>query len=393
MTRIAYLVSDYDAPSHTFVRREVAALRALGSDVIAFSIQANRKLDSEAIHILGRPPSFYLMNFLTSLVSRPRAFLVTWYLALQHRPPGLRAIIWSHFHFMEAIVLARFLSDARIRHLHVHFANSGATVAMLAAKFAHIPWSLTLHGISETDYPAGLLLPDKIARAHFVACASYFMQAQAMRQISPHLWPKLRIVRCGVDSRRLEQFAVERQSQGVPSLVCVGRLSPEKNHIGLLEAISNLRRRGVGCRLTLVGDGPVRAIIEKIIEDSDLFDAVSLVGFLDEDDTLDVIASSDILVLPSFMEGLPVVLIEALAMGKPVIASRVAGIPELIEHGKSGILFTPACVIELEDALFEVLSDPSKWREMGAEGKARVRAQFDSFKVAKELRELFLIGT
>lgn len=392
MTRIAYLVSDYDAPSHTFVRREVAALQHLGADIVAFSIRPGSKPDSDVTSVLGRSPLAYLLALIASAVKRPPRFFSTWHLALRHRPPGLRAILWAQFHFVEALVLARLLSQAGASHLHVHFANSGATVAMLAADYLRVPWSLTLHGISETDFPAGLLLPDKIARAKFVACASYFMQAQAMRMVSPDQWHKFQIVRCGVDSYRLGQMAIELARSDLPRLICVGRLSPEKGHLGLLEVISRLRARGIDCRLSLVGDGPLRPAIEDVVERMNLGDWVSLGGFLTEDDTLAAIASSDILVLPSFMEGLPVVLIEALAMGKPVVASRVAGIPELVEHGRSGLLFTPSDTEDLEEVLARILIDRTDWVTLGAAGKARVRSEFDSLQIAKPLLDMFSVA-
>jgi glycosyltransferase involved in cell wall biosynthesis len=389
VTRIAYLVSDYDAPSHTFIRREAAALQHLGADIVAFSIQPGSKPDSDVTSVLGRSPWAYLLALIASAVKRPSRFFSTWHLALRHRPPGLRAIVWAQFHFVEALVLARLLSQAGASHLHVHFANSGATVAMLAADYLRVPWSLTLHGISETDFPAGLLLPDKIARAKFVACASYFMQAQAMRMVSPDQWHKFQIVRCGVDTHRLGQMTSELARSDLPRLICVGRLSPEKGHLGLLEVISRLRARGIDSRLSLVGDGPLRPAIEDVVERMNIGDRVSLEGFLIEDDTLAAIASSDILVLPSFMEGLPVVLIEALAMGKPVVASRVAGIPELVEHGRSGLLFTPSDTEDLEEVLARILVDRTDWVTLGVAGKARVRSEFDSLQIAKPLLDMF----
>ena len=148
MTGIAYLVSDHDAPSHTFVRREIAALREKGVDIIPFSVRPAGKGGDGAESLLGRSPFTYLAALAWGLFRRPRAFVASWLLACQHRGPGGRALIWAQFHFVEAILLGRRLHDLRVRHLHNHFANSGATVGMLAARFAGIPWSLTLHGIS-----------------------------------------------------------------------------------------------------------------------------------------------------------------------------------------------------------------------------------------------------
>jgi glycosyltransferase involved in cell wall biosynthesis len=287
-------------------------------------------------------------------------------------------------------MLAKVLAQEGIGHLHVHFANSGATVGMLAAHYMRLPWSLTLHGISETDYPAGLLLPEKILEASFVACASYFMQAQAMRHVSPEHWHKFRIVRCGVDCARIQKISVSASRSETPRLICVGRLSPEKGHVGLLKVMRRLLDRGVVFDLNLVGDGPSRTAIEELVDGLDLRDRVRFSGYLSESDTLTAIAESDMLVLPSFMEGLPVVLVEAFALGKPVIASRVAGIPELVEHGKSGFLFTPSDSTALEDALERVLAAESTWTEMGRVGQARVEHEFEISTAAGILQRLFL---
>lgn len=389
MINVAYLVSDYSAPSHTFVRREVRALRALGTSVTAFDIRTSGNSENEAISVLGRPLLAYLSALISALIGNPRKFFTTWVLAQRHRPPGSRAFLWAQFHFVEAIMLAGLLSRAGTTHLHVHFANSGATVGMLAANYLELPWSLTLHGISELDYPAGLLLPDKISHATFVACASYFIQAQAMRLVTPDQWHKFRIVRCGVDCHNLKQIHKKFNSSTIPKLICVGRLSPEKGHLGLLEVMHELRNKGLDFSLTLIGDGPSRFLIEALVDELGLRDRVFFSGFLKEEDTLSAISESDILILPSFMEGLPVVLIEALALGKPVVSSRVAGIPELVEDGKSGILFTPSNSQDLERAILGILKDGDAWARMGHIGRARVEQEFNVSRIGKRLQALF----
>jgi len=389
MTSVAYLVSDYNAPSHTFVRREVEALRALGAEIRVFEIRASGNSRSDASSVLGRPLLAYLSALVAAFFGNPRKFLATWNLARRHRPPGVRALLWAQFHFVEAVMLAVLLSRSGASRLHVHFANSGATVGMLAANYLGLPWSLTLHGISELDYPAGLLLPEKISHANFVACASYFMQAQAMRVVAPEQWQKFKIVRCGVDCRRLSKIRPKSDESTIPKLICVGRLSPEKGHLGMLRVMQRLRNCGINFSLTLVGDGPTRDVIEDLVDRLGLRNRVFFAGFLTENETLSAIATSDILILPSFMEGLPVVLIEALALGKPVISSRVAGIPELIEHGKSGMLFTPSNSNELEKVLAELLQNRDVWTQMGQMGRARVETEFDITHIARRLQEMF----
>jgi glycosyltransferase involved in cell wall biosynthesis len=385
MKKIGYLVSQYPAPSHTFIRREVEALRRRGLPIETFSVRA-----PAASERLGQPDrderarTFYILPgkrgaMLSAHVwalSQPGRYLSTLVLALRHRVPGVKQLIWSLFYFAEAIVLARELSRRGIGHLHNHFANAGGTVGMLACHFVRIGWSLTLHGTSEHDYPAGLLLGSKLRRARFAACVSSFGMAQAMRAADPRDWEKLFIVRCGVDTRALPPPPTPDAAP--PRLVCVGRLAPEKGHLGLIEAFHQVVRRGQAAELRLVGDGPERARIEAAIAARGLEGRCLLLGQRPEEETLAEVARAQLLVSASFMEGLPVSLMEALALGVPVIAPRVAGIPELIEDGVSGLLFTPADWSALAACLERALGDPALRQRLGRAGRERVRADFDA---------------
>lgn len=388
MSRIAYLVSDYYAPSHTFVRREVIALRALGVDIVAFSVQRGEDRAGAAKHILGRSPFAYIAALVWAFCTSPRRFLSSWWLALRHRPPGLKALIWSQFHFVEAILLAQLLHREGATHLHNHFANSGATVGLIAAAFAQLPWSLTLHGISETDYPAGLLLATKVERAAFVACASYFMRAQAMRMVSVSHWRKMIVVRCGIDLATLPPAAPHRES-GPARIICVGRLSVEKGYFGLIEALAAIGPSNDGAELVIVGDGPMAAAVRGRARELGLLDRIRFAGAHAENETLAEIARADILVLPSLMEGLPVVLVEAMALGRPVLASRVAGIPELVVEGRTGYMFTPSDWDDLKQRLAMLLGERARWPRMGSAGRKQVERAFRSDQAAKRMVRLF----
>lgn len=365
--RIGYLVSQYPAASHTFIRREVEALRRRGLAIDTFSIRrpaANERTSDEDLaayqstwYVLPIGLAALLASHLGALLRRPLAYLRVLRLALHHRAPGLRALLWSLFHFAESIVLARELKRRGIRHLHNHFANAGANVGLLASQFLGLPWSLTLHGISETDYPAGLLLPEKIGHAQFVACVSWFGRAQAMRITPPDQWPKLFVSRCGLDLSAVARHAsAARDANPAHRIVCVGRLSAEKGHLGLLEAFAGTRAR-TEAELILVGDGPERSLIEAEAARLGIAPFVIFRGRLGEQDTLAEIAQSDLLVLPSFMEGLPIVLMEAMALGVPIVASRVAGVPELVADGEEGLLFRPSDWNDLRDCMARLLTD------------------------------------
>lgn len=395
---IAYLISQYPAPSHTFIRREVAALRAAGLTIGTYSVRrpvsggagARDAEDAAATFVILAQSALAMARAHFAVLLRgPARYFGAFALALRHRAPGARALLWAVFHFIEAVVLADRLRRDRAVRLHNHFANAGATVGMLAARIADLPWSLTLHGISEFDYPAGLLLADKIERARFVACVSRFGMAQAMRLTAPTQWPKLHLVRCGIELAELPIPTSPAREGGPLSLICVGRLSSEKGHAGLLEAMALLRERGVPVHLTLVGDGPQQAALLAQIGTLGLEGQVTMTGRLDEAATLRAIGAADALVLPSFMEGLPVVLMEALALRKPVVAARVAGIPELVDEGVTGLLFTPADWPALASVIAMLAGDRTLGERLAAAGRQRVETSFAIERAVAPLLPLF----
>jgi glycosyltransferase involved in cell wall biosynthesis len=392
VTRIGYLASEYPARSHTFIRREIAALKARGLVIVPFSVRPATVASDEPVpSILGQGWWRCIASAVAELAASPGRVMKTWLLALEHRPAGLRGLIWAHFHLVEALALAGMLRRADIERLHSHFANSGATVGMLAADYLRIPWSLTLHGISETDGSAGMLLPQKLERAEFVACASWFMRAQAMRVTPVELWSKFHVVRCGVDFTSMPPSG-HRSGTGPTRFVTVGRMSSEKGQPGLLEALKDVLSRGIDSSLTIVGDGPLMAELRSQIEALGLGDHVKLEGALPETDTLAMIAQGDVFVLPSLMEGLPVVLLEAMALRKPVIAPAVAGIPELVADRDTGLLFRPGDWAQLAERMAHVASDETTREHLARRARERVEAEFDINAAVEPLAAL-LTGT
>jgi len=396
--RLGYITSQYPAASHTFVRREVEALREEGWNIDTFSVrppgrdetagQADRSEAAQTFYLLRQSPVAFIGAHLTFLLMSPLAYARTLALALRHRAPGARNLFLATAHFAESVLLAKELRQRRIVHLHNHFANSAATVGLLATRLLNIRWSFTLHGISETDYPACLILGRKIEFADFIACVSYFGRAQGMRLVSPENWQKMHVIRCGIPFDRLPQEA--RADRGAATLICVGRLSPEKGQTGLLHAFAALHGRHPEISLRLVGDGPDRALLATLVQELGLDGVVSFAGRLPEIETLTEIARSDMLILPSFMEGLPIVLMEAMALGVPVVASRVAGIPELVTDGATGLLFAPSDWDGLEMCVERLLRDDARRAFLAEKGKATVAEEFDTRRSATKLGELFV---
>ena len=389
--RIAYLVSQYPAPSHTFIRREVEELRKHGLDIQTFSIRsplvteirsANDSDEHENTwYLLPASPILLMRAHFLSILQHPVRYFKTLKLAFHHRIPGIS--LYPLLYFVEAIYLAVELKRRKITHLHNHFAQTGAIIGLLACRYLDIKWSFSVHGTSDFDGAAGLLLNDKLAAAEFVSCVSYFGRAQVMRLVNPVHWPKLFITRCGVNLDVLPHKTGDNHE--TISILCIARLSPEKGLIGLVEAFAKSVEKKPNLELRIIGEGPDRTIIEQTIIDLNLSKRCHLLGGASEEEIFNQLSLTDIFVISSLMEGLPVVLMEALAMKVPVIAPCVAGIPELVSHGESGLLFSPSNWEELSECLLQLSNDSGLRNKLASEGQRRVQEEFDIKRAVEPL--------
>jgi glycosyltransferase involved in cell wall biosynthesis len=261
---------------------------------------------------------------------------------------------------------------------------------MLAAEISGIPFSYTLHGPAELFEPRHWAIGAKTARARFTACISHYARSQAMFFSDPAHWDRLPIVHCGVIPELYERSADAAEPGDGIHLVFVGRLTAIKGVRVLLEALRVARAADSGIRLTLVGDGDDRPALEALA--AAMGDAVRFAGYRSQEEVANILATADVFVLPSFAEGVPVVLMEAMAAGKPVIATRIAGVPELVEDGESGLLVPPGDAASLGAAIARLAGDPAMGQRMGKAGRAKVRAEFDVRKEAAWLLSLFRGG-
>ncbi len=383
---VAFLTGEYPRATDTFIQREVAGLRAQGLEVLTCSIrrtdpaqQVSERQRAEAaatFHVLetAKSPLRLARAHLGWIARAPGRWLRTLGLAARTAPPGIRGGLWQLFYFLEAGVLAEHLRASGAGWLHHHFADSSGSVALLAAEIAGLPRSFTLHGPAEFYAPEKWRLDVKIARARFVACISHFARSQCMLFSDRADWGKLRIVHCGVEPAA---YAPEPGRAPGKRMVFVGRLAPEKGLGVLLEAFAALRDRHPDAELALIGDGPSRAVVEAGIARGGLGEVVTILGFLPPDAVARELSRADLLALPSFAEGLPVVLMEALATGIPAVATRIAAVEELVEPEVSGLTVAPGDAAGLAGALDRLLSDPALRARMGAAGRARVAAEFD----------------
>jgi glycosyltransferase involved in cell wall biosynthesis len=304
---------------------------------------------------------------------------------VSRRRKGLGRRLFLVFYFAEAVVLARELHRRGLRHVHVHHANNAAIVAMLAARYLRVGYSLTAHGsdvLLERD-----LLEDKLRHAAFaVAVSEYNRAAMLSCGISPDS-PPIHVVHTGVE---LDRFAPgEARPPHDLDLLSVGRLHEVKAFPDLLRACHRLTRDGLVFRCRIVGDGPSRARLERLRDELGLEDRVEFVGPVGHDELPGYYRESDVFVMASRSEGIPVVLMEAMACGLPVVATDITGIPELVEHGKSGLLVPPGDPDRLARAVAELAASAEKRREYGNAGRRRVRERFDVREGARRLDRLF----
>ncbi len=401
--RIAYLTGEYPRATDTFIQREVAELRKQGFEVETTSIRrtgVEHLVGSEQKEEAAR--TFYVLraatNPLTSLrahlraLRKPGTYFRALRLAWQTSPGGIRATLYQLFYFAEAVVLAAYLQDKCVRHLHNHIAKASCTVAMLCHEISGIPYSFTLHGPDIFFEPIRWRLDEKIARASFTACISDFCRSQGMSFAHCDHWDRMHVVHCGIEPGRYAEVGDRAGNR----LLFVGRLAAVKGLPVLFEALKAVIAQRPDTYLTLIGDGPDRAMLEVEARAMDLSDHVTFAGYKSQSEVAEVLQQVDALVLPSFAEGVPVVLMEAMAAGLPVVATQIAGIPELVEQGESGILVPPGDEKALEAAILRVLSDPSQAADMGARGRVKVARDFNIKAEAGWLGQLirtYLEGT
>ena len=393
--KIAYLINQYPAVSHSFIRREIKALSDEKLEIWRFSIRPSAELVDRADQlelertkfILGVGIVGLLQALLHTAIARPRRFLMAARLAIKIGWHKDRGILVHLAYLAEACVLLKWVIDANIEHIHAHFAFNPTAVAMLCNVLGDIPYSFTVHGPESIDRAVVLSLEEKIKRASFVAAISSYCQSQLYRWCDRQYWSKIHIVHCGLDKPFFEQ-----QITPVPEtnqLVCVGRLNEQKGHLILLEAARKLALAGIDFRLVLVGDGELRSQVESLIAQFNLHDRITITGWANSEQVRQHIINSRAMVLPSFAEGLPVVIMEALALGRPVVSTYIAGIPELVK-ADCGWLVPSGSVEALAETMSQVLQLPTdKLSQMGQMGAKKVALQHDVAIEARKLAALF----
>jgi glycosyltransferase involved in cell wall biosynthesis len=395
--QISYFINQYPKVSHSFIRREILALERQGFDVQRIALRGwddglvdegdlrERKLTQYVLQ-QGVIPLF--MATIRVLLTHPVRFLAGLKLAIKMGWKAERALPYHLIYLAEACRMLPWLSAHDSRHLHAHFGTNSAEVVMLVHELGGPKYSFTVHGPEEFDKPQFLGLGEKIRRSDFVVAISSFGRSQLFRWVEHAYWDKVQVVHCGLERAFYESPAKELPEE--PRLVCVGRLCEQKGQLLLIEAMKKLADRRVDFDLVLAGDGEMRAEIELLIEKYNLKSKVRITGWISSDQVRDEILSARALVLPSFAEGLPVVIMEAMSLCRPALTTYIAGIPELVQHGKNGFLFEAGSIDALSEAIETLLLLPnSALKQMGEAARLQVLARHDIDIEASKLAKLF----
>lgn len=396
--KVAYLVNQYPAVSHSFIRREIAALESQGIEVVRFSVRpppaalvdpGDIAEERKTRVLLRGGPWPLLAAWVRGALVAPAAWVRALAAAIRMGRRSDRGILRHVVYMAEACLLLRWLrAEGKVSHLHAHFGTNSAAVAMLVRLLGGPSYSFTVHGPEEFDHPMELSLGEKVERAAAVVAVSDFGRSQIYRWIPVEHWAKVHVVRCGVDAAFLE--AGPQPIADNRRLVCVGRLAEQKGQLLILEALAGLAAEGVELELVLAGDGQLRPKIEARLRELALGARVRITGWISNATVRDELLGARVLLLPSFAEGLPVVLMEALALGRPAITTYVAGIPELVENGRSGWLIPAGSVEAMKGAIRQAIGtsveDLTRMGKAGAEAAAQ---RHDANREAARLGALF----
>ena len=395
MLKLAYFVNQYPKVSHSFIRREILALERQGFEVLRIALwgwddplpdPADQRERDQTRYVLRHGALALLPSVLGAFVRSPVRFARALRLAIRMSSDSERPLPYHLGYLAEACRIVPWLEAYGASHIHAHFGSNSAEVAMLSQVLGGPPFSFTVHGPGEFMQPVGL--EEKIHRSSFVVAISSYGRSQLYLRARYVDWPKVKLVHCGLERSFYDSGIVPIPT--APRLVCVGRLCQEKGQLLLVEAAARLAARDIPFELTLAGDGPMRPQIEALIRSYDLSQRVRITGWLSSAQVREEILAARALVLPSFAEGLPVVLMEAMALRRPVLTTYVAGIPELVRAGESGWLFPAGCVDRLARAMEDCLARrPEELQVMGEAAYHQVIVQHSVDAEAAKLAQLF----
>lgn len=390
--KIAYILNTYPSPSQSFIRREIRALEKQGHQVTRLAMRAadvtlvdaqDREEAAKTEYVLAAGKAALLKALWRTLRRDWEQFYVALKAALAMGAVSEAGRLRHLIYLAEAAFVARRCRAEGIAHAHAHFGTNAAAVAMLSAMLDGPKYSFTVHGPEEFDAPRALSLGTKIKNADFAVAISQFGRSQLCRWAAADDWERIKVVHCGIEPAKFSDPAPI--PEGPRRLVAIGRLVEQKGQLALIKALSETKE---DIHVTLIGDGEMRNEIEAMIAARGLGSRVTLTGWVDEARIKAELAAAQALVMPSFAEGLPMVIMEAMAAARPVIATYIAGTPELVHEGKTGWLVPAGDVSALANAMDRFANlDTNHLIEMGNAARVRVLERHDIDSEATKLAQ------
>lgn len=380
--KIAYILNTYPQPSQSFIRREVRALEAQGHDVLRFAmrraelplVDPQDQSEAEKTEYVLEASKGELLRAVGRAVRRDLSGFADALKAAVGLGRVSEVGVMRHLIYLaEAAYVAERCRAEGVTHAHAHFGTNAAAVAMLSAALDGPKYSFTVHGPEEYDAPRALSLGTKIARSDFTVAITQFGRSQLCRWADAGDWDKIKVVHCGVEAAKFSD--PKPMPEGPRKLVAVGRLVEQKGQLALIDAMAQVE---ADVHLTLIGDGEMRGQIEDAVARHGLQQRITLTGWLDEAGVNAELSATHALVMPSFAEGLPMVIMEAMAAARPVIATYIAGTPELVRDGTDGWLVPAGDVAALATTIETFAKTPlKKLTTMGNAARARVLERHD----------------
>jgi colanic acid/amylovoran biosynthesis glycosyltransferase len=397
--RVAYVMSRFPKLTETFVLYELLEVARQGVTVDVYPLirERERLQHPEVVALLPRVrylPALSLrivLSNLAFLARAPRTYVAA-VGALLRGTWGSRNFFLGALGLLPKTVhAARCMERDGVDHVHCHFASHPAAAGFLIHRLTGIPFSFTAHG--SDLHVDRTMLPEKVRAARLVVAVSEYNRRMILEECASVSPDDVRVIHCGVDTELFHPLDRPRPP-GPFTIACVGTLHEVKGQAYLLEACRQLTRGGVELRCLLVGSGPDRRTLERQARAAGLADRVEFVGGLTRPDVARLLADVDVVSAPSVhtakgkREGIPVALMEGMACGAAVVASRLSGIPELVSHEVSGLLVTPRDATGLAAALRRLHDDPDLRRELGVAAREAVLEAFDLRENARSLADL-----
>lgn len=363
--KITYFINHYPLVSHTFIRREILALEEQDFDIQRIALRGWNADIADDTDKTERTKTRYILesglyslipSIFQHLLTTPLLFAKAFIEAVRMSRMSDRNLIYHIIYLFEACKVASMCKEFDSQHIHAHFGTNSTEVVMLAHLLSGISYSFTVHGPEEFDNPLGLHLKEKVGHAKFVAAISSYGRSQLYRWADFENWNKIKIVHCGLDSSFLHGGIHPRPANKVRQLLCIGRLCEQKGQLLLLKSFKKVLDSGANIKLILAGDGDLRNEVDTYIRNHNLKNSVEITGWISSAQVKQLLIDADAMILPSFAEGLPVAIMEAMAIGTPVLTTYIAGIPELISNEENGILFPAGSIDAAAKAILDFLN-------------------------------------